>query len=258
VAAPIITDLSIRVLGHPEIFRDPEKPFAPDAWTTRRARDIFCHIATSKHRRVPKDILVDVFWPGEDPGVIEKNFHPTISHIRKALNSRQSIKQNFLVFRDGSYQLNPELSYSIDVEDFERLIAEAEIAKREKDGDRFRQSLESAYALYRGEFMSGSYDDWAEQRRSFYAEQFGRVVSALAKLSLSEKRWANALKFGQEALRDDPFREDMHRLIMKALAAQSNPAAVKKHFEELTTLLDGELGIEPAPETRRLYQELMH
>src|SRR5262249_21778950 len=30
LAAPIITDLSIRVLGHPEIFRDPEKPFAPD------------------------------------------------------------------------------------------------------------------------------------------------------------------------------------------------------------------------------------
>src|SRR5262249_49163817 len=88
-ATPIITDLPIRVLGHPEILRDPEKPFAPDAWTTRRARDIFCYIATSKHRRVPKDILAEVFWPGEDPEVIEKNFHPTISHIRKALNSRQ-------------------------------------------------------------------------------------------------------------------------------------------------------------------------
>jgi LuxR family maltose regulon positive regulatory protein len=261
VSAPLpampVTDLTIRVLGHPEILRDPAKPFAPDAWTTRRARDIFCYIATSKQRRVPKDVLIEAFWLDEDPAAIEKNFHPTISHIRKALNSRQSLKQNFIMFRDGAYQLNPELSYSIDTEEFERLIADAEAAKREKDTDLFRRSLEQAYALYRGEFMSGIYDDWAEERRGFYAEQFGRVVSALAKLAFSEKRWAGAIKYANEVLKIDPFREDLHRLIMKVLAAQSKPAAVKKQFEELTFTLNAELGIEPAAETRRLYQELM-
>ena len=105
-----------------EIFRDPTKPFAPDAWTTRRSRDIFCYIATSKHRRVAKDVLIDTFWPEEDPAVIEKNFHPTISHIRKALNSRQPFKQNFIVFRDGAYQLNPELSFLMDAEEFQLLV----------------------------------------------------------------------------------------------------------------------------------------
>lgn len=255
ISAPI-TDVTVRVLGHVEIFRDPSKPFASDAWTTRRSRDIFCYIATSKHRRVPKDVLIEAFWPDEDPAVVEKNFHPTISHIRKALNSRQSLKQNFLIFRDGAYQLNPELSYSIDSEEFERLIAEAEVAKREKDAVRFRGSLEAAHALYRGEFMSGDYDDWAEERRSFYAEQFIRVLSALSKLSFSEKRWSAALKYAGEVLKDDPFREDIHRLVMKTHAAQSKPASVKKHFEDLQLLLKKELGIEPSPETRKLYKEL--
>jgi ATP/maltotriose-dependent transcriptional regulator MalT/DNA-binding SARP family transcriptional activator len=252
-----IADLTVRVLGPVEIFRDPAKPFAPDAWTTRRARDIFCCIATAKHRRAAKDVLIEAFWPDEDPAVVEKNFHPTISHIRKALNSRQSLKQNFIVFRDGSYQLNPELSYSIDTEDFERLIAEAEIAKREKDPERLRASLEAAHTLYQGEFMSGSYDDWAEERRSFYAEQNQRVLAALAKLAFSEKRFQSAQKFASEVLKDDPYREDMHRLTLKSLAAQSKPAAVKKHFEEMQSLLKEDLGIEPAAETRRLYQELV-
>jgi LuxR family maltose regulon positive regulatory protein len=256
-ASTRVTDLTVNVLGHPDIFRDREKPFASDAWTTRRARDIFCYIATSKHRRVSKDVLIEEFWPDEDPAVVEKNFHPTISHIRKALNSRQTLKQNFIVFRDGSYQLNPELSYSIDAEEFERLIAEAELAKREKETDKFRRSLETAYSLYRGEFMAGTYDNWADERRSFYTEQFGRVVSALAKLSFSEKRWSNVLKYGQEALKDDPFREDIHRLIMRSLAAQAKPAAVKKHFEDLAKMLNGELGIEPTAETRKLYRELV-
>ncbi|MEO7674290.1 MAG: BTAD domain-containing putative transcriptional regulator [Pyrinomonadaceae bacterium] len=253
----VVTDLTVSVLGHVEIRRDAAKPFAADAWTTRRARDIFCYIATSKHRRVAKDVLIEAFWSGEDPATVEKNFHPTISHIRKALNSRQSFKQNFLMFRDGAYQLNPELSYRIDSEHFEHLIAEAETAKREKDTKQLRANLEAAHALYRGEFMAGIYDDWAEERRHFYVEQFARVLNALAKVSFTEKRWVAALKFANEILRDDPYREDVHRLVMKVYASQSKPASVKKHFEDLHELLKKDLGIEPAPETRRLLQELV-
>jgi LuxR family maltose regulon positive regulatory protein len=256
LSTPPVVDLTIKTLGHVEIFRDVTKPFAPDAWTTRRARDIFCYIASSKHRRVDKDVLIDLFWGEEDSESVEKNFHPTISHIRKALNSRQSFKQNFLVFRDGAYQLNPELSYSIDTEEFENYIAEAENAKREKDAKTFRKNLEAAHALYRGEFMAGVYDVWADERRHYYAEQFSRILSALAKLSFSEKSWSNALKFAGEILHEDPYREDMHRLVMKVFAAQSKPAQVKEQYETLQNLLKKELGVEPAPETRRVFQEL--
>jgi DNA-binding SARP family transcriptional activator len=43
---------------------------------------------------------------------------------------------------------------------------------------------------------------------------------------------------------------------MKVLAVQSKPAAVRKHYEEMQKLLITELGIKPAAETRRLYEEL--
>jgi DNA-binding SARP family transcriptional activator len=49
----------------------------------------------------------------------------------------------------------------------------------------------------------------------------------------------------------------MHRLTMKALAAQGKPASVKKHFEKMKKILHTELGIEPAEETKRLFSELM-
>ncbi len=255
-AAPALIDLHIYVLGPVDIFRDRSKPFGADAWTTRRARDIFCYIATSKHRRIAKDVLIDTFWPDDDPAVVEKNFHPTISHIRKALNSRQAFKQNFLVFRDGAYQLNPELSYFVDAEEFDRLVADAEAAKREKNDDRLRASLEAAHRLYRGEFVTGVYDDWAEERRNYYSEQFARVTSALAKLSLNERRLNDAQKYASQTLKIDPYREDMHRLVMKALGAQGKPAAVRKHFDAMRALLKDELGVEPSPQTQRLAAEL--
>lgn len=251
-----ITDLTIKTFGFVEIFRDKSKPFAPDAWTTKRSRDIFCYIATSKHRRVDKEVLIDAFWGEEDFAAIEKNFHPTISHIRKALNSRQSFKQNFLVFRDGAYQLNPELSYSIDTEEFETAIGEAEKAKREKNTNLFRENLETANELYRGEFMAGVYEDWAEERRNYLAEQHSRVLNALAKLAFSDKSWSNALKFATAILQNDPFREDAHRLIMKTYAAQGKRSSVVEQFDHLQALLKKELGVSPAPETRKVFQEL--
>ena len=255
--APIITDLSIKVLGPVEIFRDLTRPFASDAWTTRRARDMFCHVATSRHRRVTKDALIDTFWPDDDPATVEKNFHPTISHIRKALNSLQPFKQNFLVFRDGAYALNPELTYLIDSEEFDRHFADAETAKRERDNERLRASLVAAHACYGGEFMSGVYEDWADERREFYMEQFARVCAALAKLELGEKRLASSRKFAEETLAVDPYREDVHRLIMKIYAAQGKRPAVQKHFSAMQKLLKDELGIEPAAETQRVFRELM-
>lgn len=251
------TDLTIKVLGPVEIFRDPSKSFAADAWTTRRARDIFCYIATRKHRRVAKDILIEAFWGNEELEAVEKNFHPTISHIRKALNSRQQLKQNFIVFRDGAYQLNPEFTYFIDSEAFLAAIVAAEAAKKEKDDQAVRENLERAYGLYRGEFLEGSYEDWAEEQRHFYRDQFSRVLNGLAKLSVAEKQWTSALKFAGEILAIDPYREDLHRLAMKVLSAQGKPAAVKKHYEDMQTLLKQELGIEPSAETKRVFKELM-
>ncbi|HEX8251056.1 MAG TPA: BTAD domain-containing putative transcriptional regulator, partial [Pyrinomonadaceae bacterium] len=252
-----VVDLTVRMLGFVEIYRDKSKPFAADAWTTRRARDIFCYIASSRHRRVEKDVLIDTFWSDEDLASIEKNFHPTISHIRKALNSRQALKQNFLVFRDGAYQLNPELSYSIDTEDFDRFVAEAEKAKRDGDDQAFRQNLDAAHALFRGEFMAGIYEPWAEEQRAYYREQYARILNALAKAAFKEKNWSQSVKLAQEILQDDPFREDVHRLLMRVYAAQGKRSQVKEQFENLQKLLKSELGVEPEAQTRRILQELL-
>ena len=105
--------------------------------------------------------------------------------------------------------------------------------------------------------MAGIYEDWAEERRNYYSEQHSRVLNALAKIAFGDKSWSNALKLAGEILQKDPFREDAHRLIMKIHAAQGKRAAVVAQFETLQTLLKNELGVSPAPETRKVFQELI-
>lgn len=252
-----VTDLTISMLGPVEIFRDPQRPLAADAWTTKRARDILCYIASRRHRRASKDSIIDTFWGEADFDAVEKNFHPTVSHIRKALNSNQPLKQNFLLYRDGDYQLNPDFSYFIDTEEFDRLVAEGEAARRAGQQERYIECYEKALALYRGDFMQSMYDEWVDEHRSYYREQYLRLLESLAAAAEKMQEWSRALDLTQQILRDDPFREDMHCTIMRAHAALGNRVAVKEQFETLRKLLREELDVEPVAETQKIYRELM-
>jgi two-component SAPR family response regulator len=254
--APLV-DLTLNMLGPVEIFRDPARSFAADAWTTRRARDILCYIVSRRHHRAPKDTIIDTFWAEDNVATIEKNFHPTISHIRKALNSNQPLKQNFIIYRDGDYQLNSEFSYCIDTETFERLISDGETARRERDYDQCVDCYQRAVALYRGDFMQGTYEPWVDEQRSYYREQYLRMLESLAAVAEKKQEFVQAMALAHKILRDDPFREDIHCLIMRAQAALGNRVAVKEQYETLRGLLQTELGVEPAAQTLKAYKELV-
>ena len=252
-----LTDLTVNMLGPVEILRDLARPLASDAWSTKRARDIFCFIVSRRHHRASKDTIIDTFWGETDFEAVEKNFHPTVSHIRKALNSNQPLKQNFLLYRDGDYQLNAEFSYRIDIEEFDRLLSEGENARRARQVEECISAYENALALYRGEFMQGSYEPWVEEQRTYYREQYLRLLEALAGVAQTRADWPKSMQLAQLIIRDDPFREDIHCLIMRGHAALGNRGAVKDQFETLKRLLQSELGVEPSAETRKLYQQLI-
>jgi ATP/maltotriose-dependent transcriptional regulator MalT/DNA-binding SARP family transcriptional activator len=254
--APLV-DLTVNMLGPVEIFRDPARSFAADAWTTRRARDILCYIVSRRHHRAPKDTIIETFWAEDELATIEKNFHPTISHIRKALNSNQPLKQNFIIYRDGDYQLNSEFSYRIDTEIFEQLLSEAENARRERAYDHCIDCYERAVALYRGEFMQGTYEPWVDEHRSYYREQYLRMLESLAAVAEKKREWPRTMDLAQRILREDQFREDIHCMLMRTHAALGNRVAVKEQYEALHELLQKELGVEPAAQTQQTFRELM-
>jgi DNA-binding SARP family transcriptional activator len=252
-----VTDLTLNMLGPVQILRDLSRPLALDAWTTKRSRDILCFIASRRHHRASKDSIIDTFWGETDLKVVEKNFHPTVSHIRKALNSNQPIKQNFIIYREGDYQLSPEFSYRIDIEDFDNLMHAGENARRARNFDECIRAYEAAVALYRGEFMQGSYEPWVDEQRAYYREQYLRLLESLAGVAQKMEDWAKSMQLAQRILHEDQFREDIHCLIMRAHGALGNRGAVRDHYEGLKRLLKSELGVEPGSETRKLYKELV-
>jgi len=105
--------------------------------------------------------------------------------------------------------------------------------------------------------MQGTYDEWVEEQRSYYREQYLRMLESLAAVAEKKEEWSRSLDLAQRILHADPFREDIHCLVMRAQAALGNRVAVKEQYETLRKILQKELGVEPAMQTQKTFRDLV-
>src|SRR5262249_45200504 len=89
-------DLQLKMLGTVEIFPSGT---GKESWRPAKALHILCYLCSRRNRRALKETLVEVFWSDVDADTVSKNFHPTISHLRKELNRGQGVKKDFLLYR---------------------------------------------------------------------------------------------------------------------------------------------------------------
>ena len=136
-------------------------------------------------------------------------------------------------------------------------MEQGEGSRRARNFEECIKAYEAAVALYRGEFMQGSYESRVEEQRVYYREQYLRLLEALAGVAQKMGDWHKSVHLAQRILHEDQFREDIHCLVMRAHGALGNRGAVREHYEGLKRLLQSELGVDPGSETRRLYQELV-
>jgi len=170
-------DLTVRLFGPVEVYRDREHAIPPRAWKIRRALTIFCYLAASRDRRAGKERIIEALWGDARLSVIEKNFHPTISFLRRALNDGHAVPRHFILFERGAYRLNPSYRYDIDIERFESGVRTARDRARAGDAVAALAAYDAALPLYRGPFLEEEYDEWAEGPRSHYEQAWAQWLT---------------------------------------------------------------------------------
>jgi ATP/maltotriose-dependent transcriptional regulator MalT/DNA-binding SARP family transcriptional activator len=249
-------DLAIDMLGPVEVYRDPADPLK-EAWRLSKALHILCYIASRRNHRAPKDTLIDLFWSDADPETVAKNFHPTISHLRKALNAGQVVKKDFILYREGAYQFNSQYQYQIDTEEFERLLANAREARRNDDGEGAALLLAEAIKLYRGDFLEEFYYNWIEELQSYYRDLYLEALKELISYQSERGNHESVIRYGQMFLNRDPYQEEIHCHVMEAHVQSGNRAAAIEQFDSLRKMLRRELGVDPLPATMSKYESLI-
>jgi DNA-binding SARP family transcriptional activator len=113
--------LEVRCLGTFGVY-DGGRRLGP--WSSRRAKALLKHLVLHRHRPVPREVLMEVFWPDAWPAAARNNLHGAVHALRRFLREVHGDVEH-IVFEDGCYSLAPELELWDDVSEFERLAREA-------------------------------------------------------------------------------------------------------------------------------------
>jgi DNA-binding SARP family transcriptional activator len=223
IAASALGPLEVHVAGR----RVPR-------WTSLKARAVFQYLLIHQDRPIRRDVLMSLQWPDHSHNSARNNLNVALYSLRNTLEGLGHGAQPVL-YRDGCYSLNPELTWWIDRNEFLAAVDDAQQAHRERRPEQVIGAYRKAIGLYRGPLFEDDGDgEW------YLPEQL-----------------ADAQRFGQLALGHDPCSESSHRLLMRCYASQHQQQLVGRQYRVCVDALRDELGVTPSDETVKLFRELI-
>lgn len=223
-------------------------------WHGRLGLLVLRFVLAQPGRRCSRDMLIDQFWPYADPVKARNRLHVAISSLRRAMKAHGAVP--ILEHREGWYRISPAVDVSLDVDELDRLVDDAERARRRGDTAGAIAGLRAAVELYRGEYLADlRYEDWAIPEREAYRAVHLQALERIAELAEAEHRIDEVFDAATRLVRADPCREDAHRMLMRCHADRCRLGDVIRQFESCRTSLAG-IGVSPSPETIGLYRSL--
>lgn len=239
-------DLRILALGPAEVYLRDQLLLASD-WTFAKPKELLFYLVSSSPQT--KEQIGLIFWPEASPGQLRVSLRAALYHLRRALGAR-----DWILYENGLYHFNRDLNYWYDLEAFETSLAEAEQAVTQADQI---EKYERAIRLYRGDFLEGiTFDEWGTVRREELARKYRAAMNTLAARHLDLAAFDRALEIYHALLNTDPLEEETHRGVMRAYARKGEVVLALRQYQALVKLLQDELGAQPSPTSRALYQRL--
>ena len=232
-----MTRLRVSLLGAPRI----EVGRTAIETDTRKATALLAYLAVTE-RPQRRATLAALLWPDTDEQKARGALRRTLSVLRSALGDRWLEAEGETIDLDRK-------DLSVDVIDFRRAIREGKAA--------------DAVELYGGDFLQGfslrdspAFDDWQAAEADALRTEYGDALAGLAMAAERDDDLPSAIGHTKLRLKIDPLHEPAHRELMRLYARSGDRAAALGQYREAVRLLDQELGVAPAAETRALHDAI--
>jgi YVTN family beta-propeller protein len=223
----------------------------------RQGRIVFAYLAAQKGRPVPRDELAELLWGEELPATWEKALRVLMTKLRALLEECGLDGSSVLTSAFGCYQLTLPDDAWIDLDAAHDAVEQAEQALVAGDLDEARAQASAAAALARRSFLPGEDGFWVEEKRRELRETLVRSLACLCEVSLGAGDLADAVRYSEELIELEPYRESGYRRLMRAHAAAGDPAEALRVYERCRRFLADELGTYPSSETETIYRDLL-
>ncbi len=214
----------------------------------RKAEALIAYLALAPGQSSSRERLAALLWGDSDQGRARQSLRQAIFALTKAFAQRDL---SLLRLESQAVRLT-ENAMSVDAVEFDGLIA---------DGS--KTALARANELYVGELLSGfsveepEFEQWLTATRGVYQDTALRALIELLQEQEKAGELGLAIETANKALRIDPFREDIHRQLMRVYAAKGMRSSALSQYRSCRDVLEKELGVRPDDDTAKLYRTIL-
>jgi ATP/maltotriose-dependent transcriptional regulator MalT/DNA-binding SARP family transcriptional activator len=227
----------IHTLGDFEVLvGDQPIPFGRK--TPKRTLALLKAIVAFGGREVPEQHLADALWPDQDGDLAHESLAAALHRMRRLLGAGPVILQS-----GAKLSLNAEVCF-VDVWAFEA-------------GLRHAGQEHAALRLYRGAFLQGETDaPWSVSLRERLRTKFVAAVRAAAQRLEDQARYEEAAALYARGIDVDELVEPFYQGLMRSYRSLGRVAEAAAAYRRLSRTLAATLGLQPSPDSRRLFEAL--
>jgi DNA-binding SARP family transcriptional activator len=212
-----------------------------------KQRCLLAFLLLNQNRAMSRDRLIDELWGDQPPDTAATAVQVYVSQLRKVLGRDVIVTQTpgYLIrVRDGE----------LDLERFERSVAEAQDAPPEKASVLLREALE----LWRGTPLAELDVPFAHAAGARLDEQRLAALEQRIDADLALGHQAQLVPELEGLVREHPLREHLRGQLMLALYRCGRQADALEAYRSGRRLLDEELGLKPDDELQRLERAILN
>jgi SARP family transcriptional regulator, regulator of embCAB operon len=217
-----------------------------------QARTLLVYLVLRRYRSLARADLVDALWGHDPPPRAERDLAALLSRLRHVLGAD-------VLPTGGHIRLVLPDHAEVDIEVAAAALARAEAAPASGDWQAAADLGAVALGIARRGILPDVAQPWADRERARLRDLVLRSYDVIgeAGLRLGGPHLGASQRMGMEIVAEEPIRESGYRLAMRASVAQGNPAEALRIYDLMRRSLAGELGVDPGPESRTLFQEIL-
>jgi DNA-binding SARP family transcriptional activator len=226
-------------------------------WPTEKTKSLFAFLVINRKGSLTRMQVLDALWSGFSKKKAHENLRTTAYRVRQTLRSAnmQGVKQEAIfAHQRGRYILFPDLEIDSDVDDFNRHLKLADIARSPEERKR---ALNRALDISRAPFLPDIYDQWIDTQRSVFREQRLAALRGIIMIASGQNDDRACVEHCRQYLAIESLAEDIACICMGSLKKLGRLAEIKILYQTLEKKLREEIQSAPTPETRDFYRSLL-
>jgi DNA-binding SARP family transcriptional activator len=205
---------------------------------------------------VRREALLSAIWPDSEAPLAGHALNALVHRLRDlvagALRGAPPVIQS-----SGYYRLNHEAGVSVDVARFKTLVARAHRLDLAGQATAATELYQHAVALYWGDLtMPHDGDAHSVLERAALHATYLELLMRLSDSFFARGDVTTCLSYALQLLRDDPCREDAHRLVMRCYVRRGERAQALRHYGIVQHILRQEFDAGPEPTTTALFNQI--